>query len=330
MFHFFSLFTLACLSLVSTQSTCMDAPITIREITAISKPGFAAFLQNNNTATITGRTCSVVDLAHDVSIIGIPLEKPNRVIINDKKNLIAAANHDTCVLYDTETYSTKWQHTIEIMDRLAFTPDDTLWVLTKKGMLFNSIGKTYQIPHAVYTDINICSHPRKQQLFYTKPEENLAKSILYALKIKNDIPTIEPMLIPPRLISNFFDNSAMLSLHAPTENIVALYYPIDGNWSLYNYTEDRIINDAAFVECNNLAFHPNKAIVAMVMKNKLLRLYNFKTNTLLAEINLPNPPFPSTTAINQRTMDFSIDGNRLIFMLADKCFVADINPAVLD
>lgn len=332
MFHFFNLFTIACLSLATTSSTCMDAPITIREITAVPQPGLSAFLKNNRAAIGNKEGWNIVDIQNNTIIKSIT-PGINRIITNKKRNLIASESGETCFLYDTKNNGPLWQHNIDFLARCTFTADDTLWVLNDNGTLFNNQGKEYPLKNAQYTSSRLCSHPTKKQIFYIlevyTEKDGLTKDTLYIANLEGHTPSVTSIPLPFRQFYNTFSNQALPAEHSPLGSIIALYYPCDNCWSLYNYENKETFGDSDLIGCLNLAFHPTKPIIAMIMKNNLLKLYNFQTQKFVAQSSIPEEP-SLMCGIIQRTIDFSPDGKKLIFTPKNKCFVADINPALYD
>jgi len=311
----------------STNMFTMDLPLTVRKVTAVEEPILTGLLHNKNAVIANSSGYHIVD-TNDNAIIHSILCHPFRFALNKKKSLIGIQTFEKFLVYDTITNSITWKLDYDpSFDSSVFTANNIFWVLKENGTMINNLGKEYLIPSSNTGNTCCCSHPTKEKIFYTTSIA-LQKNLLCRINLKEGNPTITQSILPDRLPCNLIDNEPITKIHSYQGNILAFYWPIDRNWSLYDHEKQEEI--CKLPQCNNLALHPNKHILAMITADGLLQIYNFKEDKILDQLNMENTPYPSTTPLNEITMDFSLDGKQLIFMFRGNCYLANIAPILFE
>lgn len=366
MSYLFNRFVAAYILFGSANIFTMNAnPIKIQEVTIVPKAWLAGMLINNhaliantdayhiieltNNHTITKKTSlksltslpfkpkviqtdsgyNVVNHDNETEIFkqDIPVH-PFKFSTNKTRNLVGIQALNKFLVYDVHAKTTTWQLDIDAtFSASAFTPNNIFWILKDDGTILNNLNKEYTLANGQGTNLYCCPHPTKEEIFYTQ-DNGSDQTYLCTINVEQDQPTLTKTLLPSREPSNLYSNQPATQLHSQEGSTIAFYWTFDGNWSLYNHEKQQEI--CKLPDCNNLALHPTKPVVGMITKDGVLQLYNFETNTLLAESPMKTQPYPSTTPLNKITMDFSLDGTQLIFILRDKCYLADIAPAIFN
>lgn len=311
-------------SISSTYFFCMDAPsgpdpIVIRELTIVHQPWLAGFLAGNKALLGNHSGYNIIDIDENKTIVHIPL-LALRFVTNQNKSLIGFQTRDKFLIYNVNLGTSTWESSIsqgETIHSSVFTADDRFWIL-QNGMVQSDHGDSFIVPETKNITLNVSCDPTEKKIFFTH-EKKITKNFFCQIALNQKKPIVHSIELPHRLLANVTDNRPQVTLHSPVADVVGLYYAFDGNWSLYNYKK-KIIRIIA--ECKNLAFHPTRPIVALLMVNKTLQLYDFAKETIINKAKIDERPY--TSGLNQRSMDFSLNGKQLIFILKDQCFLADM------
>ena len=333
MFHLSNSCIAFCALITSLNLFTMDAPpvITLREITAVRNPTLVVALKNNNAAIAHPNGCTIIEIKTNRIVRDIQLPNIKRLITNKNKTLLGIDTSDSCSLYCVKKREFLWKAPIGLFDPSTFTANNTLWSYNQKNACFinSRSGKYERCPKNLNMDM--CAHPTEKKIFCSRGIYNEKKDTyqnflyIFTMMEKNKHRT-EKIELPKEISPNKLGNGILIKDCSPIGNLLALYSPIDCGWSLYNYEKKEIVIDTSGY--NNLALHPSKPLAALLTQQGELLFYNIQNNEILASTQLKVQPYPSTTAINQTTMSFSGDGNALIFICRNKCYMANIAPII--
>lgn len=297
----------------------MDAPnqVIIQEITAIKKPQRIGFINSYSLMIASKKGAFIVNWPDNATIETIYKNNdmfPVYCFLNSKKNAIVTSDPEQVNLYDLEGKIT-WKSNKQNASTV-FTPSDKLYTLSGSTLECNT-GKTFEVPgDAPFWYGIISSHPTKEKIFYTnyKPQSN---SILFTVNLDEDpvITTSQELPNP----SNKSDNMTFAQLHSPCENIIALSYPLNETWTLYNPENNTFILED--IQCRTLAFHPTKSLLAMLTKDGYIELYDFKIKKTISKTTESLGQVPAWESVNERVIDFSEEGDFLAVIVDKKCFV---------
>jgi len=290
--------------------------LTIKEITAVENPKRIGFINSHSLMIASETGASIVNWPDNVTIKNIYKSDmfPLQCFLNNKKNAIAVSSPFRVNLYNLEGEKT-WALNKQNAS-IVFTPSDTLYALSGSTLECNT-GETFNVPgDAPFWYGVIAAHPTKEKIFYTNYEPT-SNSVLFTVNLDQDpVVTTSQELPNP---SNKSDNMTFAQLHSPCENIIALSYPTNETWTLYNPENHTLILED--IRCRTLAFHPTKSLLAMLTKDGYIELYDFKTKKTISRTTESLGQVPAWESLNERLIDFSEGGDFLAVIVDKKCFV---------
>lgn len=308
--------------------------ITIQEITAVKKPIFIAFRNENHLMVASQKEIYTIDWKNNKRIEPVlnPKIDMQNCLYNKQTSSIAAIDCNDVNLYNDQNkkiwHITKAPNPISC----AFTPNGTLYTMGS-GILQNSHNETHStIPgKAPYSYISVVPHPREEKVFYTA-YVSLLKSALCTIKmIENARCIFESKDLPIPSMPNKDYNQPYPYAYSPIMDIIALYYPFNNNWSLLNTETNSFIEEN--LECYNLAFHPKKQLLAIITKDGCVELRDILTKHIILKTAQFLTDIPLSSPLCQTTIDFSKNGDHLAFVVSaendhNKCFVlSNLNQA---
>ena len=322
-----------------------EKPKIISEITVIKEPWQAEYLAEDRILVNGGDGCCIINPITNEKIKRIDILAPHFAIHPTTKK-IAFAGKNSAIYSNSGDLETRIQsYPTEAIKKLAFNP---LYgrILLEHGVFTSNITEyNYETCTEITTTgkiSHIAFHPI-QEIIYTCSQNqkniNVYNSAAFSFFSQNLIDTI-----PLSHCSN--PNNILCSPHGTliaVEDKNKAVYIIESNDGIH--TVDRIklptiknkqlcimnpITDTPTIikldrnpwRC--MQFHPNSAVLATVMSlyiNSEPHQIVFYWNALTQQLITTTPPFPSH---NNYNITFSLNGTKIIVVLADKCIILPV------